>query len=125
MVLAMRFLNTKSCVFFFFFKTLFIYSQETQRERSGDIGRGRKSRLRAESPMQDLILGFRYHALSHRQTLNHSATQASLKVVSCWKMSKPDPVHIDSSLHDSFSACICPGRDGGKGRDPGWEKSIK
>ena len=45
-------------------------------ERGRDTGRGR-SRLPAESPMQDLIPGPRGHALSWRQALNHWATQAS------------------------------------------------
>ena len=59
-----------------FFKTiLFIYSWE--RERGREIGRGR-SRLPSGSLMWDSISGLQDHALSQRQVLNHSATQASL-----------------------------------------------
>ena len=36
---------------------LFIYSQDTQRERQRDIGRGRRSRIHAGSLMWDSILG--------------------------------------------------------------------
>ena len=46
----------------FFFKILFIYSQETERERGRDTGRGR-SRLHAGSWMQDSIPGPRGHTL--------------------------------------------------------------
>ena len=49
-----------------FFKILFIYSWEIEKERGRDIGRGR-SRLLAESPTWDLIPGLQDHALSQRQ----------------------------------------------------------
>ena len=55
--------------FLFFFKILFIYSQETQRERERgereigrDTGRGR-IRLHAGSPTWDLIPGLQDHTL--------------------------------------------------------------
>ena len=57
------------------FKYLFIYSWDTERDR--DTGRER-SRLPAGNPVLDLIPGPRDHTLSHRQALNHWATQASL-----------------------------------------------
>ena len=46
-------------------------------ERGRDTGRER-SRLHADSPMWDSILGLQDHDLSQRQVLNHCATQASL-----------------------------------------------
>ena len=42
--------------------------RDTERDR--DIGRGR-SRLPVGSPMADLILGLRGHALSPRQMVDH------------------------------------------------------
>ena len=59
-----------------FFKILFIYSRETQRERGRDPGRGR-SRIHAGSPMWDLIPGLQDNALSQRQMFNCWDTQAS------------------------------------------------
>ena len=46
-----------------FLKKYFIYSQERQRERGRDTGRGR-SRLHAGSPMWDSILGLQDQALA-------------------------------------------------------------
>ena len=57
----------------FFFKILFIYSWETQRERSRDTDWGRSS-LHAGRPMWDSILGLQDHALGWRQVLNHWTT---------------------------------------------------
>ena len=45
--------------------------KERKKERGRDIGRGRRSRLHAGSPMGDLITGPQDHALNQRQTLNH------------------------------------------------------
>ena len=53
------------------------FMRDTETERGRDIGRGR-SRLHAGSLMQDLIPRFGDHALSWRQMLNCSATQAPL-----------------------------------------------
>ena len=62
-------------IFNFFFKILFIYSWETEREAKT------QAEGKAGSPMTslmwDLIPGPQGHALSRRQTLNHWATQAS------------------------------------------------
>ena len=61
-----------------FFKILFFYSWETQRERQRhNTGRGR-SRLHAGSPMWDSIPGPQDHVLGRRHVLNHWATQVSL-----------------------------------------------
>lgn len=60
----------------FFLKILFVYSWETHRERSRDLGRGR-SRFLAGSPMWDSIPEPWDHALSRRQMLNHWGIQAS------------------------------------------------
>ena len=69
------FLSFDTGAFLFFFKD-FIYSWETQRERSRDIGRGR-SNLPVGSLVWDSIQGPWDHNLSQRQMLNHWATQAS------------------------------------------------
>ena len=55
---------------------LFIYSWETESEKSRDIGRGR-SRLPTGSLMWDSIPRLQDHALSWRQMLNCLATQES------------------------------------------------
>ena len=49
-----------------------------ERENGRDTGRER-SRLHTKSPMWDSIPGLRNHALNWKQTLNHWATQMSLK----------------------------------------------
>ena len=41
-----------------------------KRERGRDIGRGRRSRLHARSPLWDSIPGIQDHALGQRQALN-------------------------------------------------------
>ena len=58
--------------FFFFKDFIYLFMRVTERERGGDIGRGR-SRLPARSSMWDLIPDprFQNHTLSQRQTLNH------------------------------------------------------
>ena len=53
-----------------FYLRFYLFIHERHRERGRDIGRGR-SRLPAESPMQDSITGPRDRDLSRKQTLNH------------------------------------------------------
>ena len=64
--------NSPSQFCFFYFKILFIDSQETQREmqRYRERERQRETRLPMGSPMWDSILGPRDHNLSRRQMLN-------------------------------------------------------
>ena len=59
---------------------IYLFMRDTHTHRGRDTGRGR-SRLHAGSPMWDSILGLQDHTLSRRQTLNHWATWASLKVM--------------------------------------------
>ena len=56
------------------------------RERGGDIGRGR-SRLLVRTLMWDLILGPQNHYPSQRQTFNHSTTMSHPGVPrTCFKL---------------------------------------
>ena len=71
------FLCFLSPVLFFFFLRFYLFIHKRHREGGRNKGRGKRSRLRAGSPMWDLIPGLRDHALSQRQMLNHWATQAS------------------------------------------------
>ena len=61
----------------FFFLIFYLFIHERYRERGRDTGRGR-IRLPEGSPMWDSIPGLWDHDLSQGQTLNCSATQASL-----------------------------------------------
>jgi hypothetical protein len=65
----------KDFILFYFFKTLFIYSWEIQREREAET----QTEGEAGSPMWDSIPGLPDDALGQRQALNRCATQGSLK----------------------------------------------
>ena len=64
---------------FFFFKILFIYVTDSQREREQSRGGGEEEAgSQQRSPMWDSIPERRDQGLSQRQTLNDCATQAPL-----------------------------------------------
>ena len=74
----LNFFWTLKFLFVPFFKILFIYSWETQRERQRH--KQREKQAPCGEPVWDSIPGPQGHALSQRQMLNHWATQVSQEI---------------------------------------------
>ena len=74
------FASSKNIYLFSLFKIFYLFILERHRERGRDTGRGRTRTSHGGRWMWDSIPGLQDHALSQRQTLNHWAPQASLKI---------------------------------------------